>query len=142
MENTEIYKKAKADIYRRLGKFCAIAWVAILALIFMIQLLNYLFSGRVHSGYALNFIWMVPLGNMVYDPLLLIGIIFFWRADKNEKTNEKSKWFKFILAYIGFYLLIGLLLSLSMAFYLTARSSRPMGHNEMRVPLKAIEPIK
>jgi len=140
MENAEIYKKAKADIYRKLGKICAIAWAAILVLILAVRLLNHLLSGHIHFGYIINFIWMVPLGNIIYNPLLLVAIIFFWRADKNETPKKKSKWVNFILVYIGFYLLISLLLSFFVAFHRTAQRPMSKRYDEMKATLKAIEP--
>lgn len=39
------------------------------------------------------------------------GLILLWRADRNEKPGEKSKWLKFIIAYGIFSLVfIGMLI--------------------------------
>lgn len=42
------------------------------------------------------------LASIAFSPLLWAGALLFWRADRNEKTNEKSKWGAIIKGYLIF----------------------------------------
>jgi len=144
MDNNEIYRKAKADIYRKIGKVCAITWTAILLLLWAVSLVRTLLSGHIYFGLALRFLLMIPLGNIIYNPLLLVSIILFWRADKNEKPEQKSKWLNFLLAYIGSYFLLSLLLSLYVMMY-RRPTYRPMSierEEKMKAILRGMKPAE
>lgn len=40
------------------------------------------------------------LASIAFSPLLWAGALLFWRADRNENPNEKSKWGAIIKGYL------------------------------------------
>lgn len=46
------------------------------------------------------------LASLAFSPLLWVGVILFWRADRNEKPNEKSRWGAIIKGYLIFTIIM------------------------------------
>ncbi|MBM3251343.1 MAG: hypothetical protein FJZ11_00985 [Candidatus Omnitrophica bacterium] len=46
------------------------------------------------------------LASFALNPFLWLGVILLWRADRNKKPNEKSKWGAIIKGYLIFTIAI------------------------------------
>lgn len=46
------------------------------------------------------------LGTFAFNPFLWLGLLFLWRADRNESPEKKSKWGKIIKIYAIFTIIM------------------------------------
>jgi hypothetical protein len=89
----------KVKVYRLLG------WI--LFVYGIVGYLAYLLKRALESGIVLSYPSIFgTLTSLVFNVFLWAGLVFLWRADKNENPDRKSMWSKIIGIYFVFSLIV------------------------------------
>lgn len=95
----EIWIVKKIKVYRVLG------WIFFAYGI--IGYLAYLLRKGLESGIVVSYSAIFGILTIfVFNVFLWVGLVFLWRADKNENSDKKSVWLRLIKIYIIFSLIV------------------------------------
>lgn len=94
-------KIKKEKIYRSAGRICLGVWFICAPILLFLLCPSFVVPTAKDAFYTNIFLVLAPLFiNLFYNPFLIVGIIFLWRADKNSLLVKKSKWLKVLVIYI------------------------------------------